>query len=65
MGLKTLGPADLAKLLRRSDETLKSDARRRPDVLPPRFRVPGSRRLVWLESDVIAWIEKINDKRTN
>ena len=54
MGLKTLGPADLAKLLRRSEETIKSDARRRPDVLPPRFRV---------ESDVIAWIEKINDKR--
>jgi predicted DNA-binding transcriptional regulator AlpA len=56
--LKTLGPEDLAKLLHRSVETIKSDARRRPEVLPPRFKIPGSRRLVWLESDVIAWVER-------
>ena len=53
-----LGPADLAKLLHRSVETIKSDARRRPEVLPPRFKIPGSRRLVWLETDVIAWVER-------
>lgn len=60
--LKTLGPEDLAPLLRRTVETIKVDARRRPDTLPPRLRIPGSTRLMWLESDVIAWINKCREK---
>lgn len=56
--LKTLGPEDLAVLLRRAPETIKTDVRRRPQTLPPRLRLPGSSRLVWLEADVIDWINK-------
>lgn len=54
--LKTLGPEDLAPLLRRTVETIKTDARRRPETLPPRLRIPGSTRLMWLEDDVVNWI---------
>lgn len=60
--LKTLGPEDLAPLLRRTVETIKVDARRRPETLPPRLRIPGSTRLMWLESDVIAWFNKCREK---
>ena len=54
--LKTLGPEDLAPLLRRTVDTIRTDARRRPETLPPRLRIPGSTRLMWLEDDVINWI---------
>lgn len=54
--LKTLGPEDLAVLLRRTVETIKTDCRRKPQSLPPRLKIPGSTRLVWLEADVLAWL---------
>lgn len=56
--LKTLGPEDLAPLLRRTVDTIKTDVRRRPETLPPRLQIPGSNRLVWLEADVVEWINK-------
>lgn len=55
---KTLGPEDLAQLLRRTPDTIRADAARKPESLPPRLRIPGSSRLLWLESDVVQWIEK-------
>ncbi len=51
-----LTPKDLAELLRLSPETVKADARRRPETLPPRFRRPGSNRLLWRREDVEAWL---------
>lgn len=60
--LKTLGPDDLATLLGRAASTIKTDVRRRPETLPPRLQVPGSKRLLWLEQDVIEWIESIRKK---
>jgi hypothetical protein len=51
-----VGPEYLAPLLRRSVSTIKIDASRRPDSLPPRLKIPGSGRLLWLESDVLAWL---------
>lgn len=56
--LKTLTPADLATFLRRNENTIKVDARRRPETLPPRFEIPGTNRLMWLEADVLAWVEE-------
>jgi hypothetical protein len=60
--LKTLSPEDLAVLLHRSVSTIKTDCRRRPQTLPPRLRIPGSTRLMWLEADVLDWLEKFREK---
>lgn len=56
--IKMLHAEDLAPLLGRAVSTIKTDVRRRPETLPPRFKVPGSNRLMWLEADVLAWIEE-------
>lgn len=55
---KMMRPEDLAPLLDRAVSTIRADARRRPETLPPRLRIPGSNRLVWVEADVIEWIEE-------
>lgn len=57
--LRTLNAEDLAKLLHRSPGTIKVDSRRRPETLPPRLRIPGSHKLMWLEADVVAWLNKL------
>jgi hypothetical protein len=57
--LKTLTASDLSQLLRRSVSTIKADAQRRPETLPPRLVIPGSSRLLWLEDDVIAWVNNL------
>jgi len=59
--LKILGPDDLAPVLRRTAETIKVDARRRPESLPPRLRIPGSTKLLWLEQDVLEWLDKCRE----
>lgn len=56
--IKMLRAEDLAPLLGRAASTIKTDARRRPESLPPRLRIPGSNRLMWLESDVVEWIDE-------
>lgn len=61
--LKMMTAEDLAPLLGRAVSTIKVDARRRPQSLPPRLRIPGSRRLVWLEADVVAWFERCRKNR--
>jgi predicted DNA-binding transcriptional regulator AlpA len=54
--VKTLTPEDLSPLLGRAVSTIKTDARRKPESLPPRLRIPGSKKLLWLESDVVEWL---------
>ena len=54
--IKTLTPEDLAQILGRSVVTIKTDARRKPESLPPRLRIPSSNKLLWLESDVAEWL---------
>lgn len=54
---KTLSPRELAAILHKGVDTIKTDARRRPETLPPRLKIPGSNRLLWLESDVVAWLQ--------
>lgn len=60
MSIKTIGVEELARLLHRRPETIRSDARRRPSTLPPMLRIPKTRKLLWLEEDVINWMK---DKR--
>ena len=55
--LKTMTIDELAPLLKRDVETLRRDLNRRPESLPPKLMIPGSRRLVWLEQDVKAWLQ--------
>lgn len=56
--IKMLKAEDLAPLLGRAVSTIKTDVRRRPDSLPPRLKIPGSNRLVWVEADVVEWINQ-------
>lgn len=59
---KLLDASDLARLLRKSKRTVEVDVTRRPSALPPRLRIPGSRKVLWLEEDVYKWIESLRDK---
>lgn len=49
---------DLAKLLGRSQDTIKKDMRRNPDAVPPRLVLPHTRLLRWRATDVDAWLER-------
>lgn len=61
--IRMLRAEDLAPLLGRAASTIKTDVRRRPETLPPRFKIPGSNRVMWLEADVLAWIEAQRNKK--
>jgi len=54
-----VGPEYLAPLLHRAVSTIRVDARRKPDSLPPRWMPPGTRKLLWIEEDVIAWMNAL------
>ena len=56
--IKTIGVDELSTLIFRAVPTIKNDLYRKPNSLPPRIVMPGSKKLVWLESDVIDWMEK-------
>lgn len=62
--IKTLGVQELAALIHRAVPTIKSDVNRKPDSLPPRVLIPGSKKLVWLESDVAEWLRKCSSAPT-
>lgn len=55
--LKTLTVEDLSELIGRKASTIRTDVSRRPESLPPRLRIPGSSKVLWLETDVRAWLE--------
>lgn len=55
---RVVGPEYLVPLVHRNVATIKVDARRKPESLPPRLVIPHSAKLLWLESDVYAWLEK-------
>jgi hypothetical protein len=61
MTIKTLGVEELSVLLRRAVDTIRSDARRRPETLPPRIVIPGTSKLLWLEEDVVNWMKEHRD----
>ena len=55
-----IGPKELAPIVGLSEATIRSDATRRPDRLPPRFLIPGSNRLKWSRRVALAWVESHN-----
>lgn len=54
----TMGVAELAALLHKTERTVKKDVSVAPWRLPPRVRIPGSRRVMWLRSTVMDWLQK-------
>jgi len=48
----------LARLVHKSPASIRSDACRNPDALPPICRLPGNKRLLWRLEDVHAWLAK-------
>lgn len=57
-----VGPEYLVPILHLPVDTIKVYARSRPDSLPPRWQPPGIRKLLWLESDVLDWIQSFSAK---
>lgn len=51
-----LSVEQLAHLIHKSPASVRSDASRNIDALPPVCRLPGSKRLLWRREDVSAWI---------
>ena len=60
--IKTLDINELAPLLKREVSTLYRDMKRRPQSVPAPLRIPGSARLIWLQSDVLDWLESCRVK---
>lgn len=52
----------LAEALSISPLTVRQNASRHPDRLPPRLKTP-SRKLLWAVADVEAWVEKHREKK--
>jgi hypothetical protein len=46
----------LAACLRKSVSSIRSDATRNPQSLPPVCRLPGTKRLLWRVEDVESWL---------
>lgn len=59
VALETIGPEELGRLIGRSGQMIRVDASRRPETLPPRFVVPGTRKLLWRLVDVREWMEAL------
>ena len=54
--LRLLVVEDLAAILGRAVSSIRSDASRCPQSLPPMIRIPGARRLLWRRQDVETWL---------
>ena len=52
----TLGVNQVAALLKKAVATLRSDMVRRPQSLPPFFKLPHGRRVLWLKATVLEFI---------
>ena len=60
--LTTLNIKDISVLLKRVVSTIYEDLGRRPQNVPLPLKIPGNNRLLWLETDVIKWIEGCRQK---
>ena len=61
--IKTLNVKELSILLNRTVDTIYEDRRKRPNSLPPCLKIPGTSKLIWLESTVEEWLEGCIEKR--
>lgn len=59
--MKILTLEQVSELMHKELCSLRSDRVRNPDALPPSFKFPGCRRLVFLESEVHSWIIQEKD----
>ena len=57
---ETLGIEELARILRKAPETVRVDVSRKPHTLPPRLKIPDSKRVLWLRSDVKNWLREMS-----
>ena len=54
---RTLDAAELgSRFLYKTEGTIWADLCRAPARLPPPVRIPGTRKTLWLESTVVAWL---------
>lgn len=51
-----LDVSELAAFLRKSVASVRRDASTYPERLPPRLKLPGNRRLLWRQDDVVKWL---------
>lgn len=51
-----IGIPELAARLNRAVATVRTQVTREPGKLPPRFFIPDSSQVVWMLSDVLAWM---------
>jgi hypothetical protein len=58
-GLQTLDVAGLSLIIGRTVKSIKVDCFRRPESLPPRFIIPGSRKMLWRVCDVKDWMDAL------
>jgi hypothetical protein len=54
--INIVGPEYLEPIMHLPVATIKVYARQFPERLPPRWKPPGGKKLLWLESDAIDWI---------
>ena len=54
--IELLDVSQIATLLRKTVPSVRSDVCRNPLALPPRCKLPGSRRLLWRAEDVSSWL---------
>jgi hypothetical protein len=58
-----LSVEQLSALLHKSPASIRSDASRNPQALPPICRLPGNKRLLWRWQDVRDWVAKYVEKQ--
>lgn len=53
-----IGIKELAEIIQRSPHTIAAEVTKAPHKLPPRLRLPGSRKVLWKRDDVMVWIDQ-------
>lgn len=59
--LETIDASYLGKLIGRSTKSIMVDVSQRPETLPPRLVIPGSRKVLWRVVDVREWMQALAD----
>jgi len=62
--LNTLTVTDLSAVLKRAPKSIHNDLKRNPTSLPQPIRIPGARRILWLQTDVEAWLRQHQTEAT-
>jgi hypothetical protein len=61
--VEILAVEQLALLLHKSPASIRSDASRNPEALPPICRLPGTKRLLFRHVDVMEWLAHHVERR--